>query len=76
MASEAITRNDLTAILNEVLPPQPSEYKKLLWTNPSPTSNFPTQALLNGQDLTVYDAIEVIGVNYDGYGSIIWDFSL
>lgn len=71
MSSEAITRNDLTAILNEVLPPTPSEYKKLLWTNPSPTSNFPTQALLNGQDLTVYDAIEVIGVNYDGYGSIM-----
>lgn len=71
MSSEAITRNDLTNILNGVLPPTPSEYKKLLWTNPNPTTNFPTQALLNGQDLTMYDAIEVIGVNYSGYGSIM-----
>ena len=45
MSSEAITRNDLTAILNEVLPPTASEYRKLLWANPSPTSSFSAQTL-------------------------------
>lgn len=57
MASETITRNDLTAILNEVLPPTPSEYKKLLWTNPSPTSDFGAQTLT--LDLSGYDEVEV-----------------
>ena len=57
MSSEAITRNDLTAILNEVLPPTPSEYKKLLWTNPSPTSAFSAQTI--SLDLSEYDDVEV-----------------
>lgn len=57
MASETITRNDLTAILNEVLPPTPSEYKKLLWTNPSPSSAFAGQTIT--LDLSDYDEIEI-----------------
>lgn len=57
MSSEAITRNDLTAILNEVLPPTPSEYRKLLWTNPSPTSAFAAQTV--SLDLSDYDAVEI-----------------
>lgn len=57
MISETITKNDLTAILNEVLPPTPSEYKKLLWTNSSPTSDFVAQTIT--MDLTAYDEVEV-----------------
>lgn len=57
MSSEAITRNDLTAILNEVLPPTPSEYRKLLWTNPSPTSDFVAQTI--SLDLSDYDAVDI-----------------
>lgn len=57
MSSETITRNDLTAILNEVLPPTPSEYKKLLWTNPSPTSSFSAQTI--SLDLSNYDEVEI-----------------
>lgn len=57
MSSEAITRNDLTAILNEVLPPTPSEYRKLLWTNPSPTADFAAQTI--SLDLSDYDEIEI-----------------
>lgn len=57
MSSETITRNDLTAILNEVLPPTPSEYKKLLWTNPSPTTAFSAQTV--ALDLSSYDEVEV-----------------
>ena len=57
MISETITRNDLTAILNEVLPPTPSEYQKLLWTNPSPTSAFAAQTI--SLDLSNYDAVDV-----------------
>lgn len=71
MSSEAITQNDLREILSRTVGSIPSEYKKLLWSNPNPTANFPTQALLNGEDLTVYDAIEVIGINYSGYKSIM-----
>ena len=57
MISETITKNDLTAILNEVLPPTPSEYRKLLWTNPSPSSAFGTQTI--SVDADEYDSIEV-----------------
>ena len=69
MSSEAITRNDLTAILNEVLPPTPSEYKKLLWSNSSPTSAFSPQTI--SIDLSGYDEIEVHGINYTGFVSIM-----
>ena len=48
-----------------------AEFKKLLWTNPSPTNTFNAQTLLNGVDLTVYDEIEVHGINYTTYGSIM-----
>lgn len=58
MASEAITRNDLMNILNEVLPPTPSEYKKLLWTNPNPASDFAPQTL--ALDLSGYDEVEIV----------------
>ena len=46
-------------------------FKTLLWTNNNPSANFPTTTLLSGQDLTVYDGIEVIGINYTGYESIM-----
>lgn len=62
MASETITRNDLTAILNEVLPPKPSEYRKLLWTNGSPTASFSPQEL--SLDLSGYDEVEIAFINY------------
>lgn len=58
MSNKVITKNDLAAVLNEVLPPTPSEYKKLLWTNPSPTSSFAAQTI--PLDLSNYDAIEII----------------
>lgn len=57
MASEAITRNDLKAILNEVLPPTPSEYRKLLWENPSPTAAFAAQTI--SLDLSDYDVVQI-----------------
>lgn len=57
MSSEAITRNDLANILNEVLPPTPSEYKKLLWTNPLPTSGYSAFDLTLSEE---YDACEII----------------
>lgn len=59
MSSEAITRNDLKAVLDEVLPPQPSEYRKLLWTNPSPTSNFVAQTI-TVPDISEYDDLEIV----------------
>ena len=58
MSSEAITRNDLTAILNEVLPPTPSEYRKLLWSNPSPTSSFSAQTI-TVPDFSGFDDLEI-----------------
>lgn len=70
MASETITRNDLTNILNEVLPPTPSEYKKLLWTNPSPTSAMSGGTTIVASGADEYDAIEVeykTAHIYDGY---------
>lgn len=57
MASEAITKNDLKAILNEVLPPTPSEYKKLLWQNPNPTAAFAAQTI--SLDLSDYDVVQI-----------------
>lgn len=62
MSSEAITRNDLTAILNEVLPPTASEYRKLLWTNPNPSSTFGAQTI--SIDLSDYDEVEVLCRSY------------
>lgn len=58
MNSEPITRNDLAAILNEVLPPTPSEYKKLLWTNPNLSANFNAQTI--SLDLADYDDVEIL----------------
>lgn len=62
MASKTITRNDLTNILNEVLPPTPSEYRKLLWSNPNPTSQFAAQTV--SLDLSDYDEVEVVSKPY------------
>lgn len=56
MSSEAITRNDLKAVLDEVLPAEPSEYKKLLWTNPSNSALSATTINLPVSD---YDIIEI-----------------
>ena len=57
MSSEAITRNDLSAILDGVIHGKPSEYRKLLWTNPSPTATFAGQDV--ALNLSEYDAVDV-----------------
>lgn len=66
MSSEAITRNDLTAILNDVLPPTPSEYRKLLWTNSSPSNSFAGQTIT--LNLSDYDEVAIIY----GYSNTTW----
>ena len=58
MSTEMITGNDLKAILNEVLPPTPSEYKKLLWQNPNPTAAFAAQTV--ALNLSDYDEVEIV----------------
>ena len=58
MSSEAITQNDLREILSRTVGAVPSEYKKLLWTNPNPTSAFNAQTI--PLDFSNYDAIEII----------------
>ena len=60
MSSETITRNDLTAILNEVLPPTASEYRKLLWTNTGNTYSTGTVSL----DLSSYDEVEILAAGF------------
>lgn len=62
MASETITRNDLTAILNEVLPVKPSEYRTLLWTNSSNT--YSTGTILNNGELVGYDEVEILAAGF------------
>lgn len=57
MSSEAITQNDLREILSRTVGSIPSEFKKLLWTNPNPSAYFSSQTL--SIDLTNYDDIEV-----------------
>lgn len=47
------------------------EHRTLLWTNPSPNLNFAPQDILTSTDFTVYDEIEIIGINYTTYGSIM-----
>lgn len=42
----------------------PSEYKKLLWTNPSPSSTFDAQTILSSVDLSEYDEFEIVVRNY------------
>ena len=58
MSSEAITQNDLREILSRTVGSIPSEYKKLLWTNPNPTSDFGAQTLT--LDLSGYDEVEIV----------------
>lgn len=57
MSSEAITQNDLREILSRTVGSIPSEYKKLLWTNPNPTSTFVAQDV--NLDLSDYDAVDI-----------------
>ena len=47
-----------------------AELRTLLWENPNTTSTFTPQDVLT-QDLTEYDEIEVFGMNYTTYGSIM-----
>lgn len=58
MSSEAITQNDLREILSRTVGSIPSEYKKLLWINPNPTTAFNAQTI--SLDLSNYDAVEVV----------------
>ena len=67
MSSEAITQNDLREILSRTVGSIPSEYKKLLWTNPSPYSTFGTQTVISNTDLTIYDEIEIYYSANTGY---------
>lgn len=60
MSSEAITQNDLREILSRTVGAVPSEYKKLLWTNPNPSVAFGAQTVVSGIDVSAYDDIEVI----------------
>ena len=57
MSSEAITQNDLREILSRVAGSVPSEYRKLLWTNPNPTASFSAQTI--SLDLSNYDEVEI-----------------
>ena len=60
--SKVITENDLSNILNEVLPPTPSEYKTLLWTNGNLTTNF-VETTISNLNLSEYDEVEIICTN-------------
>lgn len=62
-----MSRGLIDRVLNKVL--DIGVFKTLLWTNSAPGTAFSAQAILSGTDLTMYDAIEVHGVNYAGYGS-------
>ena len=62
MSSEAITQNDLREILSRTVGSIPSEYKKLLWTNPSNTFN--TGAILNHGELEGYDEVEILAAGF------------
>ena len=44
--------------------------RELLWTNPSPTSNFPPQTILTA-DLSGYDYIEVWAMLYTGFQHLV-----
>ena len=57
MASEAITQNDLREILSRTTGSVPSEYRKLLWTNPSLSSGSAAFDLTFANE---YDAYEII----------------
>ena len=48
-----------------------TEFKTLLWTNANPTIGLSPVTILNGTDMTVYDEIEVHGVNYSSFQSIM-----
>ena len=59
--SESITKQDLTNILNGILPCG-GESRTLLWTNPSPSSGFSAQDVTNGMSgaYSIYDYIEIV----------------
>ena len=62
MSSEAITQNDLREILSRTVGSVPSEFRKLLWTNPSNTFN--TGAILNHGELEGYDEVEILAAGF------------
>lgn len=62
MASETVTRNDLKAILDAVLPPTASEYRKLLWTNSGNT--FGTGTILSNGELDGFDEVEILAAGF------------
>lgn len=47
---------------------------KLLWTNPSPSSNFAAQTL--GLDLSGYDAVAIVSRQAGNTDRVSWDFAL
>lgn len=69
MSSEAITQNDLRGILSRTVGSIPSEYKKLLWTNPSPTASFSAQTI--SLDLSNYDDIEVVAKHWTNNDTVV-----
>lgn len=70
MSSEAITQNDLREILSRTVGSIPSEYKKLLWTNPSPTTAYTSGTPVSADVASQYDAIEISFMLWTGYQSI------
>lgn len=48
-----------------------TEFRTLLWENSNPSTGMNSTTLLNGTDMTVYDCIEVHGVNYTAFQSIM-----
>ena len=60
MASETITRNDLTAILNEVLPPE-------LTNTIAYTTTIPTSDNLNGLKFVLCDSEPITKYNGSVY---------
>lgn len=63
---------DIKALLTKILNGIPNtEHRELLWTNPSPSSSFANQDILTTTDFTQYTEIEVVGINYRTYSSIM-----
>lgn len=64
MSSEAITKNDLSSIFDGIgmKAYNTGDMRKLLWTNPSPTSDFAARTV--EVDLSDYDAVDVVFKNY------------
>lgn len=59
--SKLITKNDLKAIFDAILPM--GEHRTLLWTNPSPSASFTAQDVTISGAWDTYDYIEVMYKN-------------